>query len=894
MMRWWQLGKRDADLERELRADLELEEEEQREQGVPVEEAVNAARRAFGNAALIRERTHEAWGWARVERLRQDLRYAFRQLRRSPGFATAVILTLALGIGASAAIFSVANAVLLRPLPYPNPQRIVRIWEEAPDGHRMNLAQPNFEDFRSQSHSFASLAEYGYGTVSMTGGSAPVRVTAASVSPDFFKVLGMQPVVGRLFVSDEERPQGTPAIVVSYGYWKQYLGGTTELSGIHLAILGTDYSVIGVMPKRFDFPAGTSAWISSGLVPDTSSRTAHNWRGIGRLRRGVTIAQARGDLAAIAHRLKAQYGKEVDLNNAAVVPLADAMVGDVRTALLVLFGAVGMLLLVAGANVAGLLIARASARSRELAVRAALGAGRGRLVRQFLAESFVLSLAAGAAGVAIAWLAVRMLPAILPADLPRQNGIAMNLPVLLFALTVTVVLALSLGLFTAWRASRADLRDALSGGFHQHPGSSGVQRMRTSLVVGEIAMTLVVLVVAGLLGRSFVRLVATSPGFRSDHLITMQFSLPSGMSSLDSGAATVKATVIALQAQLMDELLSRLRALPGTESVGLAGALPVAAGDNLADGSFLILNGMKPPTNFDQWGTIARNPNQVGHALYCVASGGYFRTLGIPLIRGRLFDEQDGVNSPNVALISEALARRRWPNQDPIGQVIDFGNMDDNLKPLTIVGTVGDVRARGLNLPPAEVIYVDYRQRGMNLNSTPTILMRTNAPEGAIFSTARSIFHELAPDAPVTFSTFEAEMSGWLAERRFLLLLVGVFATAALVLVSIGLYGVIAFFVARRTQEIGIRMALGAPRENILRLVVREGMRLAAFGVVIGLVTSLILTRLLSSLLFGVSPTDPLTFAGIVLLLVSVTLAACYVPARRAIRVDPVTALRYE
>jgi putative ABC transport system permease protein len=893
-MKWWLIRKRDADLERELRADLELEEEEQRERGLPAEEARQAARRAFGNAALIREQTHEAWGWARLERLRQDLRYAFRLLRRSPGFATAVILTLALGIGASAAIFSVADAVLLRPLPYRNPQRIVRIWEQAPDGHRMNLAQPNFEDFRSQNHSFASLAEYGYGTVSMTGGSTPVRVTAAAVLRNFFKVLGMHPVLGRLFVSDEERLHGAPAIVVSYGYWKQYLGGATELSGIHLAILGTDYSVIGVMPKEFDFPAGTSAWISSELDPDTSSRTAHNWRGIGRLRSGITIAQARGDLGAIAHRLKTEYGKEVDLNNAVVVPLADAMVGDVRSALLVLFGAVGMLLLVAGANVAGLLIARASARSRELAVRAALGAGRGRLVRQFLAESFVLSLAAGAAGVLIAWLAVKMLPAILPADLPRRNGIAMNVPVLLFALTVTVLLALSLGLFTAWRASRADLRDALSGGFHQHPGSSGVQRMRTVLVVGEIAMTLVVLVVAGLLGRSFVRLVATSPGLRSDHLVTMQFSLPSGMSSLDSGAGTVKATAIALQAHLMDELLSRLGALPGTESVGLAGALPVAAGDNLADGSFLILNGMKAPTNFDEWGTIARNPNHVGHALYCVASGGYFNTLGIPLIRGRLFDEQDGVNSPNVALISEALARQRWPNQDPIGQVIDFGNMDDNLKPLTIVGIVGDVRARGLDLPPAEVIYVDYRQRGMNLNSTPTILMRTNAPKGVIFSTARSIFHELAPDAPVTFSTFGSEMSGWLADRRFLLLLVGVFATAALVLVSIGLYGVIAFFVTRRTQEIGIRMALGAGRGNILRLVVREGMRLAVFGVVIGVVTSLMLTRLLTSLLFGVSPTDPLTFAGIVLLLVSVTLAACYVPARRAIRVDPVTALRYE
>jgi predicted permease len=470
----------------------------------------------------------------------------------------------------------------------------------------------------------------------------------------------------------------------------------------------------------------------------------------------------------------------------------------------------------------------------------------------------------------------------------------MNTPVLLFALAVTAAVSLSLGLFTAWRAGRANLRDALNAGAYQHSGSNAAQHLRSALVTGEIAMTLVVLVVAGLLGRSFMRLITTSPGFRSDHLITMQFSLPSGMESLDSGAGTVKATAIALQAHLIDELLSRLRVLPGTESVGLAGALPVAAGDNLADGDFLILNGTKPPTNFDEWDVIARDPNHVGHALYCVASREYFSTLGIPLIHGRLFDEQDGANSLNVAVISETLARQRWPNQNPIGQLIDFGNMDNNPKPLTIVGIVGDVRARGLDLPPAEVIYVNYRQRGMNANSTPTILMRTNAPEDVIFSTAHSIFHDLAPDVPVAFSTFGAEMSGWLADRRFFLLLVGVFATSALVLVSIGLFGVIAFFVTRRTQEIGIRMAIGAQRSDVLRLVLGEGVRMAGLGILVGIIASLAITRLVSSLLFGISATDPLTFFVVAVLLSLVALAATYIPARRAIRVDPVTALRYE
>jgi putative ABC transport system permease protein len=893
-MRWWQIGKRDAELERELESDLELEEEEQRERGLPAKDARYAALRAFGNTTLVKEQTHEVWGSAPVDRVMQDVRYALRQLRRAPGFATAVILTLALGIGASAAIFSVADAVLLRPLPYPDFQRIVRIWEQAPDGHRMNLAQPDFDDFRTQNRSFDSLAEYGYGQESMTGGTEPVRVNVAAVSSDFFKVLGVQPFLGRAFTAAEMRRHGTPAILVSYGYWNQYLSSARDLSSLTLSIAGTEYSIVGVMQDGFDFPSGSSAWIPSELDPDTSGRTAHNWRGIGRLRDGIAVAQARADLDAVAHRLKLQYGKEVDLTSAAVVPLVDAIVDDVRTALLVLFGAVGMLLLVACTNVAGLMIARLSARTREMGVRAALGASRRRLMHQLMAESLVLSLAAGIVGVLIAGFTVRMLPAILPADLPRQQGIAMNLPSLLFALGVSVAVAIFLGLFTAWRAGRANLREALNAGAYQHSGSSAAQHLRTVLVAGEIAMTLVVLVVAGLLGRSFTQLIETSPGFRSDHLITMQFSLPPEMSALQSGTGNVAPAAIARQVHLMDDLVKRLASLPGAGSVGLVGALPVAAGDNLADGDFLILNGMKPPTSFDEWGSIHSNPANVGHALYCVASRGYFRTLGIPLMYGRLFDEQDGANSSDAAVISETLARRRWPNQNPIGQVIDFGNMDGNLRPLTIVGIVGDVRARGLDLPAAEVIYVNYRQRGINANSTPTILMRTTTLHNEIVPPARSIFHNLAPEAPVVFSTFATEMGGWLAERRFLLQLVGTFAAAALMLVSVGLYGVIAFFVTRRTQEIGIRMAIGAQRGTILRLVVGEGLRLAICGVVIGVMASLMITRLISSLLFGISPADPLTFASIVLLLVLVTLAACYVPARRAMRVDPITALRYE
>jgi putative ABC transport system permease protein len=812
------------------------------------------------------------------------LRFASRSLVKSPGFTAVAVLTLAASIGASACIFSVVDAVLLEPLPYSHPERLVRVWEQAPDAHRMNLTDPNFDDFRDQNNTFATLAAYsGSIHVAMSGGREPVRTEVVIVSRDFFRTFGTQPAIGRGFASDELREHGAAAIIVSYLYWKQYLGASTDLSRTHVSLAGEVYPVVGVMPSDFEYPSsGVAGWIARERDAEIHSRTAHNWRGIGRLRDGATVAQARANLSAIAARIKEQYGKDADLNAAQVVPLLNAIVGDVRKALLTLFGAVALLLFVGCANVAGLMLARTSARAKELAVRTALGANRLRILQQFLAESLVLSAMSGIAGILIAVWSVKLLPAILPPTLPRHEGITINVPVLLFAVAVTIGVAIALALFSSWRASTAGLQQALTAGSRSYTASRSTQRMRVMLVIGEIATTLTILIAAGLLGRSFLRLIETSPGFRADNLITVELSPP----------ASPYANAAIEDVQRVDRIVERLRAVPGAARAGVVGALPVANGDDLADGGFIILNGQKPPADFKEFELMMHDPSKTGHALHCAASEGYFRTMEIPLIRGRMFADRDSWNSLHVAVISDALARQRFANEDPIGQVIEFGNMDANLKPLTIVGIVGDVRAQGLDRPASPIIYTDFRQRGAGL--TPTIIIRsTEAPE-TIIPTIRSVFRDIAPDVPVKISTFETELGGWLAQRRFVLFLVALFAVVTLGLAALGIYGVIAFSVARRTQEIGIRMALGALPGDVLRLIIGEAARIAATGIVIGVILSVFITHLMSSLLFDVRATDPWTFAAVAVLLTAVALLASYVPARRAVRVAPEVALRYE
>jgi len=811
-----------------------------------------------------------------------DFRHAIRQLRKRPGFAAVTIFTLALGIGATTAIFSVVYGVLLRPLPYPQPDQIVQVSELDATGASMNVAEPNFLDLRTGSKSFVGLAEVNSDVVTVTGAAEPTRANTSAVSQDFFKVFGVMPVIGRAFSTEDQRPNAATVLLVSHAYWQQYLGSSPDFSKFKLVADNQIYSVVGVMPEHFSFPNNTELWVPRGVFPKDESRTAHNWTVYGRLRNGASIGSARSELDVIASRLKQQYGVDTDMSTASVLRLQDAMTAQVRPALLLLLGAVAFLLLVACANVANLLLAQAASRQRELAIRSALGANRGTLVQQFLVESLVLCGTSGALGIVAGRWGVDVLVAVAPKDLPRLDAVSTNLPVLSFAVAIILLLAAGLGIFTAVRASSGDVRESLvEGGQGQIAGPQS-QRLGRVIVVAQMATTLVLLVGAGLLGRSLLRVLNIDPGFHAEHVVTMDLAFP----QIESDAEKVR------RVRFVDELFTRLRAVPGVDAVGGSDNLPLAS-DFLANGTFWMVKPGQEPKTLEDFQALGRNKEISGYADYSVASEDYFKVLGIPLVRGRIFDGRDTIGAMHVAVINEALARERWPNEDPLGKTIEFGNMDNDARLLTIVGIVGDARYRSLERRPAPTIYVDFRQRPQR-GSLLTVVMRSAmAPAGTI-AASREIIHELDPNLPPHFHTFQQVFASSLAGRKFNLTLVSAFAVTALLLAAAGIYGVMAYTVARRTRELGVRMALGATPRDVLRLVLGEGMWTTALGVVIGTAGTFALTRLISSLLFGVSPFDPLTLGGVVLVLAAVSLLACWVPARKATRVDPLVALRYE
>ena len=812
-----------------------------------------------------------------------DLKYAVRSLIKRPGFTAIAIATLALGIGASTAIFSVLDAVLLRPLPYPQQERIVALRELDEKGRGMAFAEPNFDDLRARSRSFAALAKYTEGIDAIAGGSEPVRTNTSAVSEDFFRVLGVTPFAGRLF-SVQSRIEDEQVVVVSYGFWKRLLAGHSNLEGTTLRFADRSFAVVGVLPPDVGFPPEIDVWFPSTVFPPNPSRTGHNWRAMGRLRDGVSPEQARAEIAAIGQQLKRDFGSHTDAVSFGMTPLREPMVKDIRGVLWALCGAVGLLLVIACSNVANLLLVRAAARRKEIALRAALGASRWRLARQFLVETVLLTLCAGTLGVLVAFWGIDLVVGFYRGNLPRVGQIGVNFSVLVFSLVVSLGVGLVLGLVPALNVSQRQLQDALQDAGRGTSSGRSTSRVRNFLIVSQVALTLVLLVGAGLLGRSFLRLLEVNPGFQPESAVAMSISQPDPEAPADRRRL----------AQMYQQLLERLSGLPGVIAVGGINVLPIS-GDS-ENGTFILEESGKTAQTFDELNAqfaALRGTKRLANAEFRVASAGYFAAMEIPLIRGRLFQESDGADSPHVALINQTLARSTWPNEDPIGRQLQFGGMDGDLHLLHIIGVVGDVRDESLDAAPRPMVYVNYLQRPRHASSFE-IVLRGHGDPASLIAAMRREARALNPEMPTDFRTLEQLVSASLDNRRFSMTMLGLFSGAALALAMVGLYGIMSYITSERTHEIGIRMALGAQRVDKLRMILRQSFTLVLAGVALGIIASIGLTRLLSTMLYGVRATDVLTYAGVVGLLAVAAALASYIPARRAMKVDPMIALRYE
>jgi ABC-type antimicrobial peptide transport system permease subunit len=826
-----------------------------------------------------------------METLIKDLRYGIRSLAKRPGFTAIAVLTLALGIGASTAIFSVVDGVLLRSLPYPDAEQIVQLREINERGGRMPFAEPNFLDVRARSHSFAGVAQYNGQLTTVTGGIEPVRASTYAVSADFFNVLGVKPLLGRTFSPEESKTGGAPVAVVSYGFWQRLLGARSDLTGTSLRVMDQNVNVIGVMPPEFAFPRTGEIWVPRELFPAEISRSAHNWSVVARVRPNITVEQAYADVSALQKQLKQEYGEDMDSVDFVVVPQQEYMVGNVRSALLMIFVAVGFLLLVACANVANLLLAQVTTRQREFSVRAALGATRWRLARQFITENLLLVLIAGALGVLFAFWGVNLLLGLNQQALPRANEIGVNARAIGFTLGLSVLIAVVLGIVPLLRFSTKDLEANLREAGGATLGSAG-QHSRNLLVVAQMALTLILLVGAGLLGKSFYRLLQINPGFRTESAVAMELSLPSSQADegrykqlmdayerlMKRGEAPAETTKFTedeeRQRQFQQQLIERLSNAPGVVAVGTINYLPLSGGG--PDGNFLINN----------------NPARQGHANYRLASSGYFAAMGIPLLRGRTFDATDQVNAPNAAVVSQSFVKKYFPNEEVIGQTIQFGNMDGDLRLLHVVGVVGDVHDYGVDAAVVPTVYGNSLQRLPS--STWSVVTRAQVEPGSLVPAMRETVRSLDSQLPLKFRTLDQVFSSSLDQRRFSLVIFGVFGAAALLLAALGIYGVTAYVVTQRTREIGIRMALGAKMSDVLKMVLRYAMTLVVIGTIVGLAGAYAVTRVMSSLLFEVTATDLATFVAVPVVLLLVALLACLIPARRATKVDPLITLRYE
>jgi putative ABC transport system permease protein len=809
-----------------------------------------------------------------MKTLLQDLHYGLRMLRKNPGFTLVAVVALALGIGANSAIFSVVNSLLLRPLPFEQPDRLVQVWESSAKLGRNEIPAsfPNFADWRDQNHVFEQTVAYSDWSFNLTGAAEPERIRGAIVSPAFFSTLGIKPILGRTLLPDEDQPGKDLSVVISRKLWQRRFNSDPNVVGKTIDLNGKNFAVVGVAAGAADLPGlsdDTELWAPVSQGFGFTNRRGHYLNVIARLKPGVGLDQARAEMSRIAAALSRQYPEANADRGVRLVPLQEQVVGDVRLALLVLLGAVVFVLLIASTNVANMLLARAASRRKEIAIRTALGAGRWRLVRQLLTESLLLSLVGGTLGLLLALWGVDLLVAFGPSDLPRVKEVAVDGRVLAFTFAVSVLTGLVFGLMPALQSSRPELNETLKEGGRSATGGAARRRVRSSLVVAEVALSLVLLIGAGLLLKSFFRLRAVNPGFNPHGVLTMQIDL--------SGPNYQKGSQLTA---FRDQLLERVEALPGVEAAATASAVPVAPDANFWRLSFAI-EGQTP------------DPANRLIAYYNGISPDYFRVMQIPLLRGRAFDEHDMRNAPGVVIVNETLARTYFPGSDPIGRRITLN--DENPKEedwATIVGVVKDTKPRELSGEPVAEMYMPYAQQP---EPNMALMIRTAGRPDAVAAAVRREVLAIDHDQPVYgVRTLPAVMSEAVATPRFRTYLLGVFAALALVLAVVGIYGVMSYAVTQRTHEFGIRMALGARGKDVLKLVVGHGMALALAGVLIGLAASFALTRVMAGLLYGVTPTDPLTFASLSLLLVAVALLACLVPARRAAKVDPVVALRYE
>ena len=809
-----------------------------------------------------------------MQTLLRDFRHAMRQWLKNPGFTAVAVITLALGIGANTAIFSVVNAILLRPLPYKDDSRLVVILHKG----RNPVAPANFIDWRSQNHVFERMGAAEYWTPNLTGTDNPEKLWALHVTPDIFPILGVQPLLGRVFLPEEQEAGKEREVVLSYPLWQSHFGGDANVLGRSVVLNGEKYTVVGVMPREFKFApfwaTKTELWAPLALGARLTDRGGGSLRVFARLKPGVPLTNAQAEMTAITSRLEGEFpGTNQDLK---VVSLREKVVGNIRTALLVLLGAVAFVLLIACANVSHMLLARATTRQKEIALRSALGARRLDLFRQFLIESLLLALIGGALGLWLALCGVRFLLALGPADLPRVETVGVDGHALLFALTTTLFAGLAFGMAPALRATGVNLSDALKEG--ERGSSEGLQRnrLRSVLVGSEFALAVVLLAGAGLMVRTFLALRHVDPGFDPHNLLSMVV-----------GVAGTEEEAAGHTGNFYQQVLQRVTAVPGVQFASAINHLPLA-GDDWGWPFHIEGRPLVPPGE----GPVAT---------YRVVFPGYFRAMHIPILRGRDLAEGDGLQAPGVVVINDYLARRYWPGEAPIGKRITFDDPAKNPSWLTVVGVVKNTVRSNWVSPAEEEVFLPWLQnRGyLETPASPfaylTLVVRTSRDPATLAPSIRRAIHSLDSDVPISeVQTMDQVVAAATGQSRFYLILLGAFATLALVLAGVGIYGVMSYSVSRRTHEIGIRITLGAQGQDVLKLVVFDGMVLALAGVVAGVTGALVLTRLMAGLLYGTEPTDPATFIAVVLVLIGVAVAASYLPARRAIKVDPMTAMRYE